>query len=253
MASKAVSPGRRSFRRGSRESVRDRAVVIRGYDFGEADRIIVLLTRNHGVVRAVAKGVRRSNSRFGSRLQKFVDVDVALYLGRGLATITEADVVKLYGHMTDDYDRYTAACAVLETAESLSFDADPALYELTTTALERIHSGDPTLELDAFLLHAMSYAGWAPSLVDCAQCAKPGPHRAFHPPSGGAVCEDCRPPKCSQPPAGAMRLLWLLAHNRFPEAYAAGGEFGARAHSLIRAYLQFHVERAIGSMKFLET
>ena len=242
----------RAFRRGSREQVRDRAVVIRAYDFGEADRIIVLLTRNHGIIRAVAKGVRRANSRFGSRLQKFVDVDVNLYLGKGLATITDADVVTLFPHMTDDYSRYTAACAMLETAETLSFDSDPLLFDLTTTALARIHEGDPTLELDAFLLHVMSYAGWAPSLVDCAQCSATGPHRSFHAPSGGVVCDNCRPSGAFTPPSGALRLMWLLAHNRFEEAYAVPDEFANRAHHIIRSYLQFHVERTIGAMHFLD-
>ena len=63
-------------------SWRDRAYIIRTYDFGEADRVIVLLTEHHGLVRGVAKGVRKSKSRFGSRLQPFVEVDVQVYPGR---------------------------------------------------------------------------------------------------------------------------------------------------------------------------
>ena len=78
-----------------RENFRDRALVIRTYDFGEADRIIVLLTRHHGLVRGVAKGVRRAKSRFGSRLQLFVNLDVQLYPGRNLYTISQADTVDL--------------------------------------------------------------------------------------------------------------------------------------------------------------
>ena len=70
--------------------------MVRTYDFGEADRVIVLLTRNHGLVRGVAKGVRKVKSRFGSRLQPFVDVDVQVYPGRGLSTITGADTVTYY-------------------------------------------------------------------------------------------------------------------------------------------------------------
>ena len=79
-----------------RENYRDRAVVIRTYDFGEADRVIVLLTRDHGLVRAVAKGVRRAKSRFGSRLQLFVNLDVQLYVGKNLATISQADTVDYF-------------------------------------------------------------------------------------------------------------------------------------------------------------
>lgn len=72
-------------------------MVIRSYDFGEADRVIVLLTRSHGLVRAVAKGVRRAKSRFGSRLQPFVNLDVQLYPGRNLYTISQADTVDFFG------------------------------------------------------------------------------------------------------------------------------------------------------------
>ena len=69
---------------------------MRTYDFGEADRVVVLLTKEHGLVRAVAKGVRKTKSRFGSRVQPFVNIDVQLYPGRNLATITQADTVAYY-------------------------------------------------------------------------------------------------------------------------------------------------------------
>ena len=172
-----------------RENYRDRAVVIRSYDFGEADRVIVLLTQNHGLVRAVAKGVRRAKSRFGSRLQLFVNLDVQLYVGKNLATISQADTVNYFGaRLIEDYERYTAACAVLESAERLIYadgDGDPYLYNAVVAALEQLQTDEPTQTLDAFLLQAMAHAGWAPSLFDCAQCQRPGPHHAFHPAVGG--------------------------------------------------------------------
>ena len=92
-------------------------MVVRSYDFAEADRIVVLLTRGHGLVRGVAKGVRRSKSRFGSRVQLFVELDVLLYPGRALANITAADTVSYFGAgIIEDYPRYTTACAALEAA-----------------------------------------------------------------------------------------------------------------------------------------
>ena len=104
----------------ARENYRERAVVVHSYDFAEADRIVVLLTRGHGLVRGVAKGVRRSKSRFGSRVQLFVELDVLLYPGRALANITAADTVSYFGAgIIEDYPRYTTACAALEAAVSL--------------------------------------------------------------------------------------------------------------------------------------
>ena len=100
---------------------RDRAVVLRQHKLGEADRIVTLLTRDNGLVRAVAKGVRRTRSKFGSRLEPFAHIDVQLHPGRNLDIVTQ--VVSIDAFATDivsDYGRYTSACAVLETAERLA-------------------------------------------------------------------------------------------------------------------------------------
>ena len=153
----------------SKPSFRDRAFVVRTYDFGEADRVVVLLTQNHGLVRSVAKGVRKTKSRFGSRVQPFVDLDVQLYPGRNLATITQADTIAYYGSgIIEDFDRYTAACAVLESAERLSYagEADPALFAEVSTAIKRLQDAQQaTMVLDAFILRATAHAGWGLSLL----------------------------------------------------------------------------------------
>lgn len=241
-----------------RESYRDRALVIRTYDFGEADRIIVLLTRHHGIVRGVAKGVRRSKSRFGSRLQPFVDNSVTLYPGRNLETITEADTVAFYGSgIIDEYPRYTAACAALESAERLAVldgDDDPWLFDHLTETLARMQeTAYPSMVLDSFLLQAMAHAGWAPSLFDCAQCGNPGPHHAFHPAVGGAACVTCRPPGSAEVAEEALHLMWLLAHSHWPAALdRADPELIDAAHRLTRAHLQWHLEQKVTSLAVMD-
>ncbi|HKM24762.1 MAG TPA: DNA repair protein RecO, partial [Corynebacterium sp.] len=236
---------------------RDRALVVRTYDFGEADRIIVLLTRNHGVKRGVAKGVRRAKSRFGSRLQHFVDIDVQLYPGRNLESITGADTVAFYGSgIIDDYERYTAACAALETAERLAHDGDPWLFDHLTETLARMQTTDhPTVVLDAFLLQAMTHAGWAPSLFGCAQCGTPGPHHAFHPAVGGAACVQCRPPGSAEVPEESLHLMWLLNNAHWPAVREVVGKqphLSAVAHRLTRAHLQWHLEQKVTSLGVMD-
>lgn len=236
-----------------RENFRDRALVIRTYDFGEADRIIVLLTRNHGLVRGVAKGVRRAKSRFGSRLQLFVNLDVQLYPGRNLYTISQADTVDYFGaRLIEDYDRYTAACAALESAERLAVSdpgGDPYLYSACVQVLGRLQQGDPMQVLDAFLLRAMAHAGWAPSLFDCAQCQRPGPHHAFHPAVGGAACHECRPPGAAEVDPETLHHMWLLAHDHPTQPTHAQAQ---EAHRLTRAHLQWHLERSVGALGIME-
>ncbi|MDY5840957.1 MAG: DNA repair protein RecO [Corynebacterium camporealensis] len=236
-----------------RENFRDRAVVIRSYDFGEADRVIVLLTKRHGLVRGVAKGVRRAKSRFGSRLQLFVNLDVQLYAGRSLYSITQADTVAYYGaQIIDDYERYTAACAALEAAERLAQNdapGDPYLYNAITQTLERLQHAEPIDALNAFLLQAMAHAGWSPSLFDCAQCQRPGPHHAFHPAVGGAACHQCRPPGAAEVDPETLHHMWLLAHGYESNPTNAQRQ---EAHRLTRAYLQWHLERKVSALGVME-
>ena len=102
---------------------RDEAIVLRTYKLGEADRIIVLLTRHHGQVRAVAKGVRRTSSRFGARLEPFSMIDVQLHAGRNLDVVTQAEIIDPFGRpICADYAMFTCASTMVETAERLSAD-----------------------------------------------------------------------------------------------------------------------------------
>ncbi|HEX2286037.1 MAG TPA: DNA repair protein RecO, partial [Mycobacterium sp.] len=158
---------------------RDRAVVLRQHKLGEADRIVTLLTRDHGLVRAVAKGVRRTRSKFGARLEPFAHIDVQLHPGRNLDIVTQVQAIDAFAtDIVSDYGRYTCACAVLETAERLAGEEHapmPALHRLTVAALRAVADGSRARELvlDAYLLRAMGIAGWAPALTECARCAAP--------------------------------------------------------------------------------
>src|SRR4051795_1729224 len=85
---------------------RDEAVVLRVHKLGEADRIVTLLTRRYGRVRAVGKGVRRTTSRFGARLEPFSHVDIQMHLGRSLDVVTQVESLHAYGErIVDDYPR----------------------------------------------------------------------------------------------------------------------------------------------------
>lgn len=239
-------------------SYRDEAVVVRQHKLGEADRIVTLLTRRNGLVRAVAKGVRRTSSRFGARLEPFAYVDVQLYPGRTFDTVTQVHTVEAFAaDIVADYGRYTTACAVLETAERLAGEERapaPKLHALTASALRAIAAGQRPHELilDAFLLRAMGFAGWAPALDECAKCATPGPHRAFHVAAGGAVCVHCRPPGASSPPEGALELLVALQRGEWEQVEAVPVSVRTRASGLVAAHLQWHLERRLRTLPLLE-
>jgi DNA repair protein RecO (recombination protein O) len=242
----------------SRRLYRDEAVVLRVQKLGESDRIITLLTRRHGRVRAVAKGVRRTMSRFGGRLEPFGHVDVQLAEGRSLHTVSQVEGIDLLGkRFVGDYPRYTSASAIAETAERLSpEELDPSLrlFQLTLGALRALAGGEHTasLVLDAYLLRAMSYAGWAPALRECAVCATPGPHRAFSVPAGGSVCVDCRPPGAANPGPPVLALMCALAEGDWPGADASPVPVQREASGLVAAHLQWHLERGLRSLPLVD-
>ncbi|QBJ94996.1 DNA repair protein RecO [Rhodococcus sp. ABRD24] len=237
---------------------RDHAVVLRQHKLGEADRIVTLLTRQQGLVRAVAKGVRRTKSKFGARLEPFAHIDVQLYPGRSLDIVTQVQTVDAFGaDIVDDYGRYTTACAILETAERLAGEERapaPRLHSLTVGALRAVcdQVRPAELVLDAFLLRAMGYAGWAPALDDCARCAAPGPHRAFHVAAGGAVCVHCRPPGSATPSPGVLDLMNALARGQWAETDMASSSLRSQASGLIAAHLQWHLERQLRTLPLIE-
>lgn len=237
---------------------RDRAVVLRQHKLGEADRIVTLLTRDHGLVRAVAKGVRRTRSKFGARLEPFAHIDAQLHPGRNLDIVTQ--VVSIDAFATDivsDYGRYTCGCAMLETAERLAGEERapaPALHRLTVSALRAVADGrrPRDLLLDAYLLRAMATAGWAPALTECARCAAPGPHRAFHIAAGGSVCTHCRPAGATTPPLGVLDLMSALHDGDWETAERAPQSHRGYVSGLVAAHLQWHLERQLKTLPLVE-
>ena len=237
---------------------RAEGVVLRTYKLGEADRIIVLLTREHGQVRDVAKGIRRTSSKFGARLEPFMTVDLQLVSGRTLDVVTQAQTRGAYGQgIASDYSRYTAAAAIAETAEKLT-DADGesagAQYGLVIGALSALSRGlhPSELILDSYLLRALATAGWAPSFTDCARCGAAGPHTAFSAALGGAVCASCRPPGSASPSPDAMALLGALLSGNWEVADTAEAFARRESAGLVAAYVQWHLERAVKSLKHVE-
>jgi len=243
---------------------RDDGVVLRTQKLGEADRIITLLTRQHGRVRAVARGVRRTTSKFGARLEPFSHVDVQFFargsdlVGRSLPLCTQVETVTPYGRrIVDDYGRYTAATAMLETAERFTEnEGEPALqqYLLLIGALRTLASAehDPHLVLDAFLLRSLAINGYAPSFDSCARCGLPGPNRFFSVQTGGVLCTDCRVPGCAVPSPETLELLGALLSGDWATADACEPRHCREGSGLVAAYLQWHLERSLRSLRYVE-
>jgi DNA repair protein RecO (recombination protein O) len=237
---------------------RDEAIVLRTQKLGEADRIITLLTRGTGRVRAVAKGVRRTSSRFGSRLEPFTHVDLQLAEGRSLDVVTQAETLSPFGgRIGSDYQRYTAGTVMLETAERLVVeDKEPALQQflLLVGALRAMCDTGraPHQVLDSFLLRSLAVAGYAPTFEACARCGLMGPHRSFSPAAGGMLCSTCRVPGAMNPSPEAVVLLGALLAGEWPVIEASEPRHRREATGLVAAYLSWHLERGLKSLAHVE-
>jgi DNA repair protein RecO (recombination protein O) len=246
---------------------RAEAIVLRTHKLGEADRIITLLTREHGRIRAVARGVRRTTSRWGSRLEPFTHVDLQLAEGRNLDTITQAETKGAYAAAIGaDYDRYTAGTAMLETAERLVVEErEPAVQQflLLLGAMRAMATGErrPGQVLDSYFLRSLAVAGYAPSCVDCAHCGRaptpaadgtPGQHRWFNPSMGGVLCATCRIPGSASPAPDTLRLLGALLAGDWPVVELAEPRHEREASGLVAAFVQWQLERGLRSLAYVE-
>lgn len=237
---------------------RDEAIVIRTHKLGEADRIITLFTREHGRIRAVAKGVRRTRSKFGARLEPGSLIDVQLYVGKNLDIVTQVESLENFGDpIAADYQKWTIASAILEAAERFSAnEGEPGLQQflLLVGALKALayESHDPSLILDAYLLRSLAVAGYAPSMTSCSRCEAPGPHRYFSLMGGGSVCLECRPSASATPAIETLELMSALLTGDWQSADASEIKYRREASGLIAAYLQWHIERELRSLPMVE-
>ena len=247
---------------------RDDGVVLRTQKLGEADRIVTILTRRNGRIRAAAKGVRRTKSRFGARLEPFTHVDLLLYTGRSLDVITQAETVRPYGEpLVADYPRYTSGTAMLETAERFTpVEKEPVIRQflLLVGGLRALTEAehDPRLVLDAYLLRTLAVAGYAPALDECAVCGSGDPStgaeaaqsssRFFSVAAGGLTCQSCRPPGAATPSVTTIGLMRALLRGDWARADASQPRPQAECSGLVAAYVQWHLEHSIRSLRHVE-
>lgn len=240
------------------KSFRDEAMVLSTKKIGEADRIITLLSSRHGKIRAVAKGVRRTTSRFGARLEPFNLVDLLIFRGKSLDVISQVETIAPYARLLmNDYPLYTNAKVMVETADKLTpveQESAPELYILLVGAVNALarRRYDSQLVLCSYLLRALSTAGWAPSLYDCAMCGKSGPHPTFSVAQGGCICEDCSGSGAKRASVFAISLLRDLMVGNWDMVQTSATHVREEANELAVAYTQWHLDRRLHSLALVE-
>jgi DNA repair protein RecO (recombination protein O) len=232
---------------------RDEAIVIRTYKLGEADRIVVLFTKARGKIRTVAKGVRKTTSRFGSRLEPTSHVALQLYEGRELDTITQAETIDHMRSIRDDLDRIARASALLEAVDSITQEREPnpRLFTMLLGALRTLAAHDHPLVVPAFFWKLLALEGLAPMVDACVVCGDDSALVAFDADEGGVLCTAHRKGVALSPEA--LTLMQLILNGRLGAALAMPVSPAAiEVEHLATRAMEHHLERRIRSIGVLD-
>lgn len=189
---------------------RDDAVVLRTYRLGESDRIVVLLTESNGKVRAVAKGVRKTRSRLGSRLEPLSHVSVLLHKGRELDIVSQVEPIDTASVLRANLDKMTQGLAMLEAVDQMTIDREPVphIHRMLVGALGALARDGSSLVVGAFYLKLLAAEGFEPELAKCVSCGSNEELVAFDVVNGGLQCRACRSgPSISAGAVGLMRRI----------------------------------------------
>ena len=226
---------------------REHGVVLRTHRLGEADKIVAVMTENRGKVRAVAKGVRKTKSKFGGRLEPMTHVALQLYEGRELDTITQAETIETFRSVREDLERVARAGALLEAVDQIAQEGEPnaALYRMLLGALRQLAKSDSALIVAAFYWKLLSQEGFHPMLDACASCGDDtSPLVAFDLQEGGTLCRSCR--RGTAVSAAALDLLREILGGQLARALGEPpSEATAEVDHLATRALEHHLERRL--------
>ena len=243
-------------------SFRAEAVVLRHSDFGEADRLLTLYTREHGKVRAIAKGARKIASRKAGHLEPFTRVKLQLARGRDLFIVTQAETIDAYPSLREDLTLTGYAAYVLELLDRFVPDEEtavPSLFRLLTETLSRLATeSTPWLTVRSYEMRLLDFLGFRPQLFECANCKNEiqAEDQFFSAALGGAVC-----PRCGQGLPGlwpisqeALKYLRHFQRSEYRTATRARPDEATQkeVETVMQGYFQYLLERELNTPGFIK-
>jgi len=236
--------------------------VLRTVKLGEADKIVTILTLHRGKVRAVAKGLRKTGSRFGGRLEPTSHVSLQCYEGRELDVVTQVETVDAFRRLREDYASLTTALAMVEATDQVAqeHERNPLLYQMLVRALLTLDDDPSPVLAAAFLWKLLSLEGFHPVLEVCAGCEEPvGETRepvVVDLDAGGVLCRSCAGPLGRRHAIGpaALSLVQRILGGDLKRALAVPeGPAVREAERMALDALEHHVERRLRSAPLLAT
>jgi len=243
-------------------SFRVDAVVLRHSDYGEADRMLTLFTRQLGKARAIAKGARKIASRKAGHIEPFTHVKLQLAKGKDMLLVTQADTVDAYLPLRDDLVLTSQAAYVLELLDRFSYEEEtesPSTFRLLTETLTRLASkADPWLVTRYYEMRLLDHVGFRPQLFECANCGREiqPEDQFFSFSAGGVICPRCGRglPNLRSLSMETLKYLRHFQRSSYAEATRArpSPEVQNEAESLMQGYFTYLLERELNTPGFLK-
>jgi DNA repair protein RecO (recombination protein O) len=234
-------------------SYHDVGVALRTVRLGEADRIVTFITREHGKIRAVAKGVRKTKSHIGARVEPLSHATLLCWRGRELDVVTQVEVIDHFRAIREDLDRLSQAMTMLEIIDQVTLEHNPApeLYALLVGALRALDEGGSPLVLGAFCWKLLSLEGVAPIIDSCARCGSKEPLVAFDASEGGFLCRSHR--KGQAVSEDVVELVRRILSGGLARALKEPTSPAAAAvEDLGTSAVEHHIDRRLRSMRHKE-
>jgi DNA repair protein RecO (recombination protein O) len=236
---------------------KEQGVVLRAAKLGEADKIVTVMTQGSGKVRAVAKGIRKTTSRFGARLEPTTHVSLMLYRGRSsLDIVSQVEIISPFLPVRGDLGLFAAAETMLEATDKVAeeHERNVRLFLLLLGGLRALDTApaDPSAVAESFLLKMLSLSGFHPSLTACAECGRPDP-TLFSSAQGGAMCVEHAAPDAAPVSAQPLAFLSALGSGGLVEAGETTVDPRVRRESraLLFGFAEYHLERRMKSLPML--
>jgi DNA repair protein RecO (recombination protein O) len=243
-------------------SFRVEAVVLRHHDYGEADRLLTLYTRQLGKTRVLAKGARKIASRKAGHIEPFTQVKLQLARGRDMLLVTQADTVDAYLPLRENLILTSQASYVLELLDRFTYVDDtenPSTFRLLTDTLARLASNDdPWLVIRYYEMRLLDYLGFRPQLINCVNCGREikAEDQFFSFRAGGVICPRCGQGLPQLKPIAVETLKYLRHFQRsnYRDASRArpNSEIQKEAEDLMQGYFTYLLERELNTPGFLK-
>jgi len=241
-------------------SQRVEAIVLRHADWGEADRLLWLFTRELGKVQAVAKGVRKPRSRKAGHLEPFTRVELLLARGRDLPIVTQAEARDVYQALREDLVRVGYAAYIIELLDRFTYEEGEnlGLYRLLCETLSRINKEEEAaFAVRYYEVRLLDLVGFRPQLVTCLNCGKEiiAQDQFFSFEKGGVMCPSCgiKEPGAKRVSLPALHILRHFQRSNYVEAQRArlSSAVDGELETLMGNYLTYLLERGLNSPEFL--